>query len=172
MSLQATSIEVRAGAKVLIEDMSLTLAPGEFLAVIGPNGAGKSTLLGALAGDRSLTKGRVLLDGEPLPVDGFTALEQRQQRLTVRAELEEVILLRLADQWLAVDRRLEPGDHCHVRSARQRDHAGDEPQRQGHQRNGRGPLRPPVGDAFLGGAEAADATQRRAQLHHDLPMTE
>jgi len=48
--LQAASIDVRAGAKVLIEDMSLVLAPGEFLAVIGPNGAGKSTLLSAVLG--------------------------------------------------------------------------------------------------------------------------
>jgi hypothetical protein len=30
--LQAESIDVRAGAKVLIQDMSLVLAPGEFLA--------------------------------------------------------------------------------------------------------------------------------------------
>ncbi|CAN5921438.1 heme ABC transporter ATP-binding protein [soil metagenome] len=64
--LSAQSIEVRAGAKPLIADVSLDLAPGEFVAVIGPNGAGKSTLLGALAGDRLPAKGRVLLDGRPL----------------------------------------------------------------------------------------------------------
>jgi iron complex transport system ATP-binding protein len=63
-ALQADAIEVRAGAKVLIADVSLTLAPGEFLAVIGPNGAGKSTLLSTLAGDRTPAKGRVLLDGQ------------------------------------------------------------------------------------------------------------
>ena len=76
--LQADGIEVRAGAKVLIEDMSLELAPGEFLAVIGPNGAGKSTLLGALAGDRRLAKGRVLLDGKPLGQWSKTELARRR----------------------------------------------------------------------------------------------
>ena len=76
--LQAASIDVRAGAKVLIEDMSLALAPGEFLAVIGPNGAGKSTLLGALAGDRPLAKGRVLLDGKPLGQWSKAALARRR----------------------------------------------------------------------------------------------
>jgi iron complex transport system ATP-binding protein len=65
-TLHAEAIEVRAGAKALIGDVSLDLLPGEFLAVIGPNGAGKSTLLGALAGDRRLARGRVLLDGKPL----------------------------------------------------------------------------------------------------------
>ena len=64
--LQAEAIEVRAGARSLIREISLTLAPGEFVAVIGPNGAGKSTLLGALAGDRPLVSGQVLLDGQPI----------------------------------------------------------------------------------------------------------
>jgi len=60
------------------QDMSLVLAPGEFLAVIGPNGAGKSTLLGALAGDRPLAKGRVLLDGKPLAQWNKVALARRR----------------------------------------------------------------------------------------------
>jgi iron complex transport system ATP-binding protein len=64
--LQAEAIEVRAGTKVLLADVSLAVIPGEFLAVIGPNGAGKSTLLGALAGDRRPARGRVLLDERPL----------------------------------------------------------------------------------------------------------
>jgi iron complex transport system ATP-binding protein len=64
--LQAEAIEVRAGDKSLIRDISLVLTPGEFLAVIGPNGAGKSTLLGALSGDRAVARGRVLLDGHPI----------------------------------------------------------------------------------------------------------
>ena len=65
-TLSAQTIEVRAGTKALITDVSLALEPGEFLAVIGPNGAGKSTLLGALAGDRLLAKGDALLDGKPM----------------------------------------------------------------------------------------------------------
>ena len=64
--LQAQAIEVRAGARCLVSDVSLDLAPGEFVAIIGPNGAGKSTLLGALSGDRAISAGHVLLDGRPL----------------------------------------------------------------------------------------------------------
>jgi iron complex transport system ATP-binding protein len=77
-SLHATRIDVRAGSKALIEDVSLTLSPGELLAVIGPNGAGKSTLLGALAGDRALAKGEVLLDDRPLARWTKAALARRR----------------------------------------------------------------------------------------------
>ena len=64
--LQAIGIEVRARTKSLLRDVSLDVAPGEFVAIIGPNGAGKSTLLNALAGDRLLASGEILLDGRPL----------------------------------------------------------------------------------------------------------
>jgi iron complex transport system ATP-binding protein len=64
--LQAIGIEVRARTRPLLIDVSLDVAPGEFVAIIGPNGAGKSTLLNALAGDRVLSSGEILLDGRPL----------------------------------------------------------------------------------------------------------
>jgi iron complex transport system ATP-binding protein len=76
--LQAKAIEVRTGAKSLIRDISLDVAPGKFVAVIGPNGAGKSTLLGALAGDRPLAAGEVLLDGRPIGRWSKAALAQRR----------------------------------------------------------------------------------------------
>ncbi len=63
--LQAIGIEVRARTKTLLRDVSLDVTPGEFVAIIGPNGAGKSTLLNALAGDRPLAAGEILLDGRP-----------------------------------------------------------------------------------------------------------
>jgi iron complex transport system ATP-binding protein len=63
--LQAIGIEVRARTRTLLRDVSLDVAPGEFVAIIGPNGAGKSTLLNALAGDRPLSSGEILLDGRP-----------------------------------------------------------------------------------------------------------
>lgn len=76
--LQAQNLCVRVGAKVLIEDISLDLAPGEFLAVIGPNGAGKSTMLSALAGDRPMASGFVLLDGRPIKQVSKAALARRR----------------------------------------------------------------------------------------------
>jgi NitT/TauT family transport system ATP-binding protein len=51
---------------VALEDCSLEIPAGDFIAVVGPSGCGKSTLLNILAGFDNLTGGRVLLDGEPL----------------------------------------------------------------------------------------------------------
>ena len=64
--LQAIGVEVRARMRPLLVDVSIDVSPGEFVAIIGPNGAGKSTLLNALAGDRPLSAGEILLDGRPL----------------------------------------------------------------------------------------------------------
>ena len=52
--------------RVVIDNVSFSLAPGEILGVIGPNGAGKTTLLRLVAGILNPTKGKVLVDGLPL----------------------------------------------------------------------------------------------------------
>ena len=49
-----------------VDDISLSVAPGEFCAVIGPSGCGKSTLLKLIAGFLSPTKGRILLGGDDM----------------------------------------------------------------------------------------------------------
>ncbi|MEL6474841.1 MAG: ABC transporter ATP-binding protein [Pseudomonadota bacterium] len=54
------------GGADLISDISLSISPGERLAVIGPNGAGKTTLLRVLAGGIGPSLGRVLFDGQDL----------------------------------------------------------------------------------------------------------
>lgn len=51
---------------VALEQCSLEIPAGDFIAIVGPSGCGKSTLLNILAGFDNLTGGQVLLDGEPL----------------------------------------------------------------------------------------------------------
>lgn len=64
--LEATGICVDVNGKRLVDDVSLSVVPGRFLALVGPNGAGKSTLLRALSGERILTEGRIQLNGTSL----------------------------------------------------------------------------------------------------------
>lgn len=59
----------------VLEDVSLTLAEGEFLSIVGPSGCGKSTLLRLISGLVPVTEGRIVIAGEevvePPPGVGF-----------------------------------------------------------------------------------------------------
>jgi heme exporter protein A len=63
VGLAALNISCQRGNKVLFEDLSFALAPGEGLLVTGPNGAGKTSLLRQIAGLLPLAAGRLSLEG-------------------------------------------------------------------------------------------------------------
>ena len=60
--LEVEHISKSFGVKV-IDDLSVSVAPGEALGIIGPNGAGKTTLLNLIAGDLAPDEGTVRFDG-------------------------------------------------------------------------------------------------------------
>lgn len=68
------------GELVLLNDVSLSIAAGETVAVVGASGAGKSTLLGLLAGLDTPSSGKVFIDGQAL-----FALDE-DQRAALRGE--------------------------------------------------------------------------------------
>jgi branched-chain amino acid transport system ATP-binding protein len=54
------------GRYLVIQDISLQVAPGELTALIGPNGAGKTTFYNAVSGHFRPTRGRVHFDGRDI----------------------------------------------------------------------------------------------------------
>ena len=70
-STQPVAIAVEQGGveiegRTILEQISLSVKPGEFLILMGPTGAGKTTLLDCILGLRRLTRGTILIDGVPL----------------------------------------------------------------------------------------------------------
>jgi ABC-type lipoprotein export system ATPase subunit len=64
--LDARGLSYRRGGRQILTGISLSVAPGQSLAVTGPSGSGKTSLLAILAGMTAPTTGTVLVDGQPL----------------------------------------------------------------------------------------------------------
>jgi NitT/TauT family transport system ATP-binding protein len=54
----------KTGVKVVLDDIDLSVAKGEFCTVVGPSGCGKSTLLRLILGQEKETSGEILLDNQ------------------------------------------------------------------------------------------------------------
>ena len=65
-ALSFQDVWVEYGDAVILERMSLDVAEGSFVSIVGPSGAGKSTFLRLALGQEGPTRGRILLDGQPL----------------------------------------------------------------------------------------------------------
>jgi NitT/TauT family transport system ATP-binding protein len=84
----------REGETEALQDISLSVAPGEFIAIIGPSGCGKSTLLSLIAGLIAPTEGSVLVDGRPVngPNRKIGYMLQQDYLFEWRTILENAIL--------------------------------------------------------------------------------
>lgn len=64
--LEIHNLSIHIGKQLLLDNLSLTLAPGEVNIIIGPNGTGKTTLLKALFGEQPISQGHVIMDGRAM----------------------------------------------------------------------------------------------------------
>ncbi|MFB7589947.1 ABC transporter ATP-binding protein [Streptomyces sp. NPDC056169] len=86
VALEGVSFRYEAD-KPLIEDLSLTVEPGQTVAIVGPTGAGKTTLVNLLMRFYEVTDGRITLDGTDIATMS-------------REDLRKDIGMVLQDTWL------------------------------------------------------------------------
>ena len=119
-ALTANDLAFSVDRKMLLQRVSLTLRPGEFVGVLGLNGAGKSTLLKLLCGDYCPTRGAISLNGRGL--NAWPRMDRERQLAVLPQELQlqfpltvaEVTLLGRAPQGCG---RESPQDHHIARLA-------------------------------------------------------
>ena len=72
ISFDRVSVEFESehGRLKVVDDVSYTIANGEFVSIIGPSGCGKTTMMNIVAGFMRPTSGTVLLDGKPVKGPG------------------------------------------------------------------------------------------------------
>ncbi len=87
LALQDVTILRPGAAAPLLTSVTLSVAPGESLALVGRSGAGKSTLLNAIAGLEPVAAGTVLIGGTPLLKWSEHALRIRLGYLPQRSAL-------------------------------------------------------------------------------------
>jgi branched-chain amino acid transport system ATP-binding protein len=64
--LEVQNVGKRFGGFVALDDINLSVAPGERLGLIGPNGSGKSTLVNCICGTLTNETGTVKFEGKPM----------------------------------------------------------------------------------------------------------
>ncbi|WP_406002479.1 ABC transporter ATP-binding protein [Streptomyces sp. NBC_00829] len=65
-SIELRRVRKTYGDVTAVDDLDLSVSPGEFVTLLGPSGSGKTTTMMMVAGFEELTSGTVLIDGKPV----------------------------------------------------------------------------------------------------------
>ncbi len=65
--LSAKRLEKYYGHHIVLENLNFSVEQGEFVTLVGASGCGKTTFLKMLLGTQAISKGTLLLDGQPIP---------------------------------------------------------------------------------------------------------
>ena len=83
MRIDIEAVSRRFGSFVALDDLSLVIQPGEFLALLGPFGSGETTLLRILAGLERADEGLICFAGPNITGSSAAKREEPQSRKSV-----------------------------------------------------------------------------------------
>ena len=110
MKLEINNLSVAYDTGVVLQDLSLQIAEGEFLSLLGPSGCGKTTLMKSIAGILPVRQGRITLDGKDitdLPIHKRgTVIVFQDMRLFPHKSVAENVAFPLKMQGVAKEERL------------------------------------------------------------------
>ena len=116
MTLSASGLQKRYGARTVVKDVSLTVESGEVVGLLGPNGAGKTTSFYMIVGLVRADGGTITIDGqsvEHMPIHrrsrlGLSYLPQEAsifRKLNVADNVRAVLELQLDEHGRPLGRR-------------------------------------------------------------------
>lgn len=112
------------GGTPVLQDVSLSIYPGEVLVLVGPNGSGKSTLLRTALGMLPKTSGEILLDGREIGSYAQREIAQRIAFLTQSRTVPNITAYRMVLHarfpYLSYPRHYRSEDHKIVEAALER----------------------------------------------------
>jgi phosphonate transport system ATP-binding protein len=91
LSIDRLEVQPAVGAPAILRHLSLTVAPGERIAIVGRSGAGKTTLFRAINGSRPITGGRILFRGDDVSRCRGRRLRELRRRIGVIAQKHDLV---------------------------------------------------------------------------------
>jgi len=88
MNLKIKNVSLSIKGRLIVNDISITVKPGEVVGLMGPNGAGKTTTFNIAVGNIKPNKGEVIMNGKnitnlPLPVRSRLGLGYLTQEASI-----------------------------------------------------------------------------------------